>query len=118
MNIVDLEAWKKFRAFRKAIFQISKTWLLDEKYRLTDQILRSSRSISANIAEEHGRYQHKQNIRFCRMARGSLMESQDHLICAFDCRYIDEPTYQDLMLQIQSIYRLVNGDISYLKKQS
>lgn len=118
MNVIDLEAWKKSRAFRKTIFEITRSFPLEEKYRLTDQILRSSRSVSANIAEGHGRYHNKENIRFCRMARGSLIESQDHVICAYDCHYIDEATFKDLIAQIQSIYRLINGYISFLKKQS
>ena len=60
-----------------------------KKNRLIDQVIRSSRSITANIAEGHGRYHYQENIQFCRTARGSLTESLDHLICALDEGFID-----------------------------
>lgn len=75
MNFTDLEVWKKARLFRNEMFEFCKT--------LKDQILRSSRSVTANIAEGHGRFHLKENIRFCRMARGSLSEVLNHLIRAF-----------------------------------
>ena len=42
----------------------------EEKYRLTDQLIRSSRSINANIAEGHGRFTYKDQLHFCIQARG------------------------------------------------
>ena len=33
------------------IFQLSKTWTVEERYSLTDQIRRASRSVCANLAE-------------------------------------------------------------------
>ncbi len=47
----DIEAYKK--AFKTAmdIFDLSKTFPKEEKYSLTDQIRRASRSVCANIAE-------------------------------------------------------------------
>jgi four helix bundle protein len=55
-----------------------------EKYNLTNQIIRSSRSVTANIAEGFGRYHFQENIQFCRQARGSLVETLDHLYCCLD----------------------------------
>ena len=55
-NFESLEVWKECRIFRKQISNTVKTFPVVEKYRLTDQIIRSSRSITANIAEGHGRF--------------------------------------------------------------
>lgn len=55
-GFTDLEAWKKAHALRKDISELVKSFPIDEKYRLTDQIIRSSRSVGNNIAEGHGRY--------------------------------------------------------------
>ena len=52
----DLEAWKTARDFRKEISKLVKSFPEKENYKLSDQIIRSSRSITANIAEGHGRY--------------------------------------------------------------
>ena len=65
----DLEAWKLARSLRNEIFILTKTFPPEEKYRLTDQLVRASRSISANVAEGYGRYHYKDNAKFCRIAR-------------------------------------------------
>jgi len=51
-----LEAWKMARNLRKEIARLVKAFPQEEKFRLTDQMIRTSRSITANIAEGHGRY--------------------------------------------------------------
>jgi len=51
-SFVDLEVYQLSRALAKKIFVLSKTFPGEEKYSLTDQIRRSSRSVQANIAED------------------------------------------------------------------
>ena len=53
MKFQDLLAYKKSFALAMRIFEISKTFPKTETYSLTDQIRRSSRSVSANIAEAY-----------------------------------------------------------------
>lgn len=50
-SFYDLEVWKQCRLFRNEISLLSKKFPKEEKYCLTDQIVRSSRSVTANIAE-------------------------------------------------------------------
>lgn len=47
----DLRVYKKAYSLAMDIFTISKQWPLEEKYSLTDQIRRSSRSVCANLRE-------------------------------------------------------------------
>ena len=47
----DLEVYKLARQLAKRIFEISKTFPPEEKYSLTSQIRRSSRSVGAQIPE-------------------------------------------------------------------
>ena len=47
----DLRVYKKVYALAMEIFNISKQWPAEEKYSLTDQIRRSSRSVCANLRE-------------------------------------------------------------------
>lgn len=112
----ELEVWKKARDLRKQISSVTKTFPKEETYRLADQLLRSSRSISANIAEGFGRFHHQENIQFCRIARGSLYETLEHIICAVDENYITKELYQNLRMQFDVVLKLLNGYIAYLKK--
>lgn len=112
----DLNVWKKGREIRKEVSELVKTFPKEEKYRLKDQLIRASRSVTANIAEGYGRFHYQENTQFCRQARGSLYEILDHLSCALDEDYInnkEEKTIQDLVF---NCLRLLNGYISYLQK--
>lgn len=112
----DLEVWKSARKFCNDVLIITKKFPAEEKYTLTNQIIRLSRGITANIAEGFGRFHHQENIQFCRTARGSLYETLDHLICAFDCGYIINEELSAFRLQHEHLLKLLNGYISYLKK--
>ena len=83
-----LEAWKKAPALLKDISELVKSFPSDEKYRLTDQIIRSSRSVGNNIAERHGRFHYIDSRKFFINARGSASETIDHLIIALDEGYM------------------------------
>jgi four helix bundle protein len=112
----DLEVWKTARIFRNNILKLAAHFPNDEKYKLADQITRSSRSVTANIAEGFGRFHHQENIQFCRTARGSLNETLDHLICAPDCNYLTPEELTSLRTEHDHCLKLLNGYISYLKK--
>ncbi|MFW5793584.1 MAG: four helix bundle protein [Bacteroidota bacterium] len=113
----DLEVYKECRKLRRNVSDFRKTLPKDEKYRLADQLLRCSRAITANIAEGHGRYHYQENIQFCRQARGSLSETLEHLICALDEGYIQEQLLSEFRNSYDQCLKLLNGYISYLKKQ-
>ena len=112
----DLNAWKVAREFRKNISLMTKNFPAEEKYKLTDQMIRSSRSVSANIAEGAGRFYFQENIAFCRKSRGSLVETLDHLYCAFDEKYINETELNKAKEELNILLKVLNGYISYLKK--
>jgi four helix bundle protein len=112
----DLEVWKKSRDLRIFVKKLTLKFPNEEKYVLGNQVLRSSRSIGNNIAEGYGRYFYQENIQFCRIARGSLEETLDHLIIAFDEGYISTQDLTDFRSLHNDCLKLLNGYISYLKK--
>ena len=112
----ELEVWKKSRTHRMEISTMVKSFPAHEKYKLCDQLLRSPRSIGTNISEGYGRFHYQENIQFCRQARGSLFETLNHLICAFDEGHIDEATLKRSRSNHEENLKLLNGYITYLKK--
>jgi len=117
-SFTDLDAWKKSHDLRKSISILVKGFPQDEKYRLTDQIIRSSRSIGNNIAEGHGRYHYVDSKKFFINARGSASETIDHLIIALDENYIDQVIFENLKTVFEDCMKLINGYINYLKNQA
>ncbi len=115
-SFTELEAWKRARELRRDISELTKSFPSDEKYSLTSQIKRSSRSVTANIAEGYGRFHHQENIQFCRVSRGSLTETLDHLIVALDEGYIDQSVYGKFEDRLSECLRILNGYINYLQK--
>ena len=114
----ELEVWKKAREFKKEMEALCKTFPAEEKYRLCDQLTRSARSINANIAEGHGRFTYKDQLHFCIQARGSLSETLNHLIDAFDCKFITHEQLSFYKLKYDEVEKLLNGYISFLRKNS
>lgn len=112
----ELECYKLARQLRKEVSRFCKTLPREEEYRLKDQIMRSSRSITANIAEGYGRHHHQENIQFCRIARGSLTETLDHLIVALDDEYLTDEEFTVKRGLLENTWKVLNGYIAYLKR--
>lgn len=114
-SFTELIDWQLSRKLKNDIFELTKLFPAEEKYRLTDQIIRSSRSIGANIAEGHGRFTYKEQINFCILSRGSLSETNHHLIDAFDCGYINDALLKAYQNKIEELGKTLNGYISFLR---
>jgi four helix bundle protein len=112
-----LEVRKMARKLRTEMANLAKTFPQEEKYRLADQIIRSSRYVTANIAEGYGRYHYQENIKYCRQARGSLFELLDHLYVALDEQYIAADLFNDFKLGTFNVIKILNGYIKHIKNQ-
>lgn len=113
----ELNVWLEARILKNQIFQLVKSFPPEEKYRLSDQVIRSSRSINDNIAEGHGRFSYKDQLHFCIQARGSLSETLNHLINALDCAYIDQAVFNEHYIQYKKVEQLLNGYITFLRNK-
>lgn len=115
----ELEAYKANRAFRMHIFQhIMPSIISAKEFNLADQLKRSSRSITANIAEGYGRFHFQDNAKFCTIARGSLYESLEHCITANDEALISNGVLDNARKLFDPAVRILNGYINYLYKSS
>ncbi|MCX6208817.1 MAG: four helix bundle protein [Bacteroidetes bacterium] len=112
----ELESYIKARELRIEISEIAKHFPSTEKFLLTNQIIRSSRSITANIAEGYGRYTYTDTKNFFIIARGSATETMEHLTTAFDEKFITDETLRIFELKCETVIKLINGYINYLDK--
>lgn len=115
----DLDCWKACRDLRLWLRgAVVSQFPPAEQFRLADQIIRAARSTTANIAEGYGRFHFQDNIRFCRLARGSLFELLDHLITAQDESLIGPAILEEARSRISECVRLLNGYTAWLKRSA
>jgi four helix bundle protein len=79
MRLEDLDLYNQCLNWEEKIWEIVIKWDYFTKDTLGKQFVRSSDSISANIAEGYGRYFYKENRQFCFYSRGSLLEAKGWL---------------------------------------
>ncbi|TLY45331.1 MAG: four helix bundle protein [Nitrospirae bacterium] len=94
---------------------LARTFPKEEKYRLTDQVIRASRSVTANLAEGYGRFHYSESIQFARHARGSLYELLDHLTVARDEGIVNAEKFQQMRAEVGRAIAVVNGYIRHAK---
>ena len=112
----DLEVWKKSGEIRNVIFKMVKLFPKIESHRLSDNMIRSSRSIGDNIAAGFGTNHREKNITSCHEARGAAAELLNQLITAHDCNYIEEFTFNKNKEEISFCISMIDGYIKYLKQ--
>jgi len=112
----DLEAWKLARELMLECHRLADGLPAKERYDLSPQLRRSSKSVMSNIAEGYGRYHYLDSLRFYYIARGSLHETINHLIIANDLDYINEANSGALQSLARKAERTLNGYISYVRR--
>ena len=117
-SFTDLDVWKIARKLKIRIWGLVKTFPTEEKFRLTDQLIRSSRGVCSMIAEGHGKFTYKDKINYCMMGRGSLSETFNHLIDAMDAEYINKEELKSFKIDIDETAKLLNGYINFLRSVS
>ena len=110
-----LEIYKRSYKLALKIHEITKTFPENERYDLTSQIRRCSKSIPTNIAEGYGRQSKEEFKRFLRISLGSCNELQVHLEFCKDLRYIDKEIYNKLSKENDEIGRMINATIKIWK---
>lgn len=106
----DLIVYQKSRALAKEIKSLTESFPKDEKFSLTDQIRRSSRSIGANLAEAWAKRRYEKHfISKLTDSDGEQMETQHWIGTALDCEYIDQKINDQLVAKCLEIGRMLNG---------
>ncbi|ALO15749.1 four helix bundle protein [Salinivirga cyanobacteriivorans] len=112
----DLDAWKKAIEFVTRIYNISTNFPSHELYGLSSQIRRAAVSIPSNIAEGALRKGNLEFTRFLYISLSSAAEVETQLIIAKNLKYISEIDFNDLQNELETISKLIQGLIRYLKK--
>jgi len=111
-----IQSYKDLRVYQLSfvaameVFRLSKAFPKEELYSLTDQIRRSSRSISANLAEGWAK-RHYENVfrRHVQEAIGSAHETKNWLDFAFECGYLTSEQHTSQFQKYEEICKMLYG---------
>lgn len=100
----DLKVFQKSFESSMTIYELSKSFPKEELYSLTDQLRRSSRSVSSNISEAWGKRKYEKSfIAKLTDSEGEARETQTWLQFSLACKYINEEQFNNLNIQYNQI---------------
>lgn len=110
----DLKVYKKAYSLAMEIYELSKAWPPEEKYSLTDQIRRASRSVCSNLREAWSKRRYEAHfISKLTDSDGENSETDTWLDFALDCGYIEQSDHLHLTTECKEIGSMLG---SMLKK--
>ncbi len=109
MGFRKLIVYKKAFSQAMEIHEFTKNFPLEEKYSMTDQIRRSSRSVCSNIGEAYRKRRYpKHFISKLTDSDGENTETQIWFDFALACKYINQIYYDELLKKSEEIGKLLN----------
>lgn len=118
-GIKDLLVYQKAFKLAMDIYQVTRSFPKEERYALVDQILRSSRSVTAQLAEGYRKRRYKAHfVLKLTDADAENCETQTWLDYAKACGYIDEDGHMGLFAQSEEVGRLLGDMIRDPEKYS
>ena len=109
-HFTDLIAYQKAFELGRLVFRTSKGWPTEERYALTDQVRRSSRSVGANLAEAWGKRRYEAHfVSKLSDADAELLETEHWLRCAMDHGYITQAQFDEIYVLMREIGRILGA---------
>lgn len=113
----DLRVYQLALKLQQMIFAATKSFPTEERYALTDQVRRSSRSIGANIAEAWQKRRYPAHfVSKLTDSDGEQAETQHWLETARDCGYLSENNHLEMLTSCQRVGQMLGKMISQPEK--
>ncbi|OGP08970.1 MAG: four helix bundle protein [Deltaproteobacteria bacterium GWA2_42_85] len=106
----ELEVYRKAFNVAMKVFEITKSFPIEEKYSLADQIRRSSRSVCSNLAEGWRKRKYEAVFRNkLTDAMQEASETQSWLEFCLACNYINELLFKEIDAEYEEIFLMLNS---------
>ena len=113
----ELEVYRKAFNVAMKVFEITKSFPIEEKYSLADQIRRSSRSVCSNLAEGWRKRKYEAVFRNkLTDAMQEASETQSWLEFCLACNYINELLFKEIDAEYEEIFLMLNAMEKNAKK--
>jgi four helix bundle protein len=108
----ELECWQLASELKRRLFELADFPVIKRDFRFREQLRDAAASAPRNIAEGFGRRTHREFAHFLDVARGSLMECQNHLQDAVDRNYLTP----EGLVPLDSLARRACGAVASLQR--
>ena len=109
--------WQKAHKLMQEIHSFCRSLPREEKFRLRDQIERSSSSVCDNIAEGYTTYYYNDKIKGFNIARKEAGETQNHIRKLSGKNYLKSQQSQKWVEEYEEVVRGINGYIRYIREK-
>ncbi len=104
----DLIVYQKAYKLAMEIFELSRGFPKEEKYSLTDQIRRSSRSVTSNLAEAWAKRRYEKSfVNKLTDSAGEENETEVWLDYSKDCGYIQKEAHENLVNEYLEVKKIL-----------
>ena len=112
----ELKVYERSYKAAKAVYEMTAGFPTEERYGITNQLMRASLSIPLNIAEGYAKRESQEEFkRFLMMALGSSNEVLVLLDFSKDVKYISEATHKKAFAEYEEIASMLNSFIQSIK---
>ncbi len=115
-HFTELVAWQLANRLKLAVYDLTARPAVARDFKYCDQIRDSASSVPSNVAEGFARYSHRDFARFVVIAKGSLMETQNHLIDGVARRHMNDGEFRTLWQLSEQTLGAVTGLLTYLQR--
>lgn len=113
VKVKDLEVYVKAYQLQQIVFELSKKFPPEEKYSLTDQVRRSSRSVGANICEAWRKRRYVAHFTSKLTDSDGEQEETCHwLRTAVSCGYVETAVGQEVAEGYEHVSAMLNSMIN------
>jgi four helix bundle protein len=105
----DLGVWQRAMDLVVQIYEVTRGYPLEEKFGLTAETRKTSRSVCANIAEGKSRTGGREFRKFVSIALGSAGELHTQVLMADRLGYLQPAAFQELESRIEELSRMLRG---------
>jgi len=115
LRIEDLDIYRIAEDLSDRIWETCAKWDYFAKDTIGKQLVRAADSISANLAEGHGRYHYNDRLKYCYYARGSLEETKSWISKAMR-RNLVTAEISEINYALELLPKKLNAYIKSIKK--
>ncbi len=116
-NYKKIVAWQRSHELTLAVYKVTKSFPMEERFGLTSQLRRAAYGTPSNIAEGSGRNTNRDYLRFLYIALASLKETEYFCLLSHQLEYLNDANYANLTDMLNGTFGTLQGLINAIDRE-